>query len=126
MSTTRARQRHKRSRIDFQAARELALAFPGAEEATSYGTPAFRVRGKLFARFHQDGESLVVRTDFDQRELLVQADPSVFFVTDHYRDHPWVLVRLASVSRLQLGEVLEQGWRQRATKRLIEAFDADS
>jgi hypothetical protein len=106
--------------------RSVALGLPGTEEATSYGTPAFRVRGKLFARLHQDGESLVVRADFAQRELLVQADPSCFFVTDHYRNHPWVLVRLASVSRAGLNEVLEEAWRQRAPKRLIETLDAES
>ena len=115
-----------RSRMDFRTARTIALGFPGTEEATSYGTPAFRVRGKLFARFHQDGESLVVRADLDEREVLVQADPRSFFVTDHYRDHPWVLVRLGSVSRTLLIEVLEQAWRQRAPKRLVRAFDADS
>jgi hypothetical protein len=112
--------------MDFQTVRTLALGLPGTEEATSYGTPAFRVRGKLFARLHQDGESLVVRADLDEREVLVQADPRSFFVTDHYRDHPWVLVRLGSVSRTLLTEVLEQAWRLRAPKRLVQAFDADS
>ena len=115
-----------RSRMDFRTARAIALGLPGTEEATSYGTPAFRVRGKLFARLHQDGESLVVRADLDEREVLVQADPRSFFVTDHYRDHPWVLVRLGSVSRTLLTEVLEQAWRQRAPKRLVRAFDAKS
>ena len=111
--------------MTFQTARTLALALPGAEEATSYGTPAFRVRGKLFARFHQDGESLVVRSDLDSREVLVQADPRSFFVTDHYRDHPWVLVRLGSVSRSVLTEVLEKAWRQRAPKHLVKEFDTE-
>lgn len=112
--------------MDFKVVRTVALGFPGAEEATSYGTPAFRVRGKLFARLHQDGESLVVRADLDEREVLVQSHPRSFFVTDHYQDHPWVLVRLGSVSRKLLTEVLEQAWRQRAPKRLVQGFDADA
>ena len=62
--------------------------------------------------------------NLDARELLLQADPSSLFVTDHYRDHPWILVRLRSVSRTLLSEVLEQAWRQRAPKRLVQAFDA--
>ena len=109
--------------MDFQAVRKVALGFPGTEETTSYGTPAFRVRGKLYARFHQDGKSLVVRGSLDEREVLVQSRPRSFFVTDHYRDHPWVLVRLGSVSRKLLSEVLEQAWRQRAPKRLVREFD---
>jgi len=120
-----ASKRKSRAPIDDREVRALALAFPGAEEATSYGTPAFRVRGKLFARLHQDGDSLVVRADFDQREVLMQADPRAFFITDHYRDHPWILVRLASVSRDQLSQVLEHAWRERAPQRLVRELDAE-
>jgi hypothetical protein len=103
--------------------RRIALALPGVEETTSYGTPAFRVRGRLFARLHQDGEHLVVRARPDQREALIAADPKCFSVTDHYRDHPWVLVRLSAASRTALAEVLTEAWRQRASARAIAAFD---
>ena len=125
MSPARASTKTKRSPGDIEAVRTLALGFPGTEEATSYGTPAFRVRGKLFARLHQDGESLVVRADLDEREALVRAYPRFFFVTDHYRDDPWVLVRLGSVPEALFTEVLEQAWRQRAPKRLVQKFDAE-
>jgi len=95
----------------FQLARKLALTLPEVEESTSYGTPAFKVRGKLFARLHQDGESLVVR--IDQRELVMrmQADPVTYYITDHYLNYPWILVRLASVSRDDLGELLKEAWQ---------------
>ena len=62
----------------------LALTFPGAMEGTSYGTPAWKVRGKLFARLHQNGEDLVVKLDFDERDFRVRANPKVFYVTEHY------------------------------------------
>lgn len=50
--------------------RRLALALPGVEEGLSYGTPAFRVKGKFLARLKEDGGSLVVKIDFDEREAL--------------------------------------------------------
>jgi len=103
--------------------RALAAALPGAEESRSYGTPAFRVRSKLFARMHQDGESLVLRCEPDEREVLLAASPEVFFVTDHYREHPFVLARLDSISPEQLAEVFEHAWRLRAPRRLVDAFD---
>lgn len=117
------RKRSAKSRpspTDLDTVRAVALRLPGTEEGTSYGTAAFRVSGKLFARLHQDGESLVVRADVEQREGLVQAYPKIFFITDHYRNHPWVLVRLASISRDELSEVLEEAWRLRAPKRLAQ------
>lgn len=99
--------------------RRLALALPGVEERPCYGTPGFRVGGKLFARLHQDGESLVLKVDYLERELLMQADPQAFYVTDHYRNHPWLLVRLARVRAEPLGELIERAWRRAAPKRLL-------
>ncbi len=66
--------------------RRVALAWPGVEEGTSYGTPAFRLKGKLIARLHQDGSSIMFKLGFEAREHLMQADPRTLFVTEHYRD----------------------------------------
>jgi hypothetical protein len=90
--------------------RELALALLDVSEAPSYGTPGFRVGKKLFARLHQDGESLVVRVDLYERELLLKANPKVFFLTDHYVGYPWVLLRLAAVGPALLKKTLQQAY----------------
>ncbi len=96
--------------------RELALALPGTSERPSYGTPGFRVRDRLFARLHQDGESLVLRMERDERALLAQAEPRKFFWTPHYERHDWVLVRLAAIDRAELGELLREAWALRAPR----------
>jgi hypothetical protein len=102
----------------FETVREIALALPEVEEGPCYGTPGFRVRGKLFARIREDGETLVLKIDLDARELLLAADPEAFFLTDHYRGYPYVLVRLPVVEPEQLRELLEDAWRLSAPKRL--------
>ncbi|MCY1077123.1 MmcQ/YjbR family DNA-binding protein [Archangium lansingense] len=112
--------------MSFETVRQLALELPGIEEGTSYGTPAFKVRGKLVARLREDGETLVVKIDFSDRDLLMQADPDTFFVTDHYVGYPMMLVRLSSVRREQLRILLEDAWRGEAPKRLVSAHDAES
>src|ERR1051325_1810181 len=98
----------KRSRTTFQAARRFALALPGVEEGFSYGTQAFRVKGRFLARLREDGETLVVKCGFDERDFRMQADPDTFFSTDHYRGYPTVLVRLATVGAAGLHDPLEQ------------------
>ena len=105
--------------------REIALALPGVVEGTSYGTPGFRVKGKLFARMWQDGETLVARCERAERELLLDAAPEVFFLTDHYRDWPWVLVRIAKASRAVLEEALENSWRNAAPAKLVAEHDGE-
>ncbi len=109
--------------MKLDAVRRIALALPGVVEGTSYGTPAFRVQGKFLARLREDGETLAVRLDFEEREVLMRADPEKFFITDHYRNHPAVLVRLAAVDEDELAEVLESAWRARASRRLREERD---
>lgn len=102
----------------FDTVREIVPALPGVEEGTSYGTPALRVRRKFLCRLREDGETLVVKVDFDTREVLLQADPAVFFTTPHYDGYPSVLVRLPAIQPENLREVLKTAWRIHAPKKL--------
>jgi hypothetical protein len=103
--------------------RALGLKLPGVAESTSYGTAALKVDGKMFARLKEDGETLVLKMDIVSRDLVVQAQPKIFFITDHYRAWPYVLVRLAEVRSDQMKELLEDSWRLAAPKKRIAAFD---
>lgn len=85
----------QRSPVTYETVRKLALAYPGVEEETSYGTPALRVAGKFFARLREDGETLVIRISEPERALRMTIDPDVFYITEHYRNYGAVLVRLA-------------------------------
>src|SRR5207248_3717426 len=105
--------------------RRLALALPGVEEGPCYGTPGFRVRGKFLARLWEDGETLVVKCGDDERDFRMQSDPETFFITDHYRGYPAVLVRLSTVNAEDLRDVLEQAWRFNAPKRLVAEHDRE-
>jgi hypothetical protein len=109
--------------VTFETVREIARALPGVVEGTAYGTPAYRAGKKLFARQHDDGVSLVIRIDYDQRSMRMRADPETFYITDHYLDYPWMLVRVATADRDDLRHLLEDSWRLSATKRLISALD---
>jgi len=109
--------------ISFDTVREIAQTLPGAEESTSYGTPAFKVKGKLFARHHQDGESLVIGADFDQREEMIAAAPEKFYLTDHYLKYPWMLVRMSKVNKDELRDLLIGSWRRAAGKQLTRSLN---
>ncbi len=104
--------------VTFETVREIALSLDQAEESTSYGTPAFKVRGALFVRLHDGFDStIVVRTDFDQREELLAADPETYFITDHYRNYPWVLVRLPHVHPDALWDLVPMAHRLAASSK---------
>ncbi len=113
------RLRPKASAVDFTQIQKLACALPGVDVSTSYGTPALKVGGKLFARQHQTEDALVLRADLLDRHILMQSNPQVFYITDHYRDYPWVLVRLSAVELASFPDLLERAWRLVAPKPLI-------
>jgi hypothetical protein len=97
--------------LAFGDVRKMALALEKVKESTSYGTPAFKIGGKLIARLREDGESLVVGTTFEEREEMMAADPETYYITDHYLKYPWVLVRLSRVHADALRDLLRRALR---------------
>jgi hypothetical protein len=102
--------------------RELMQGFPGTEESTSYGTPAFKVKKKLLLRLKEDGVILVIHSD--DRDIWLEDDPSVFFFTEHYRNYPYVLVRLDKIRKSKLKELIIRSWKEIAPEKLVQEYEA--
>ncbi len=115
----------------FETVRKLGMALEGVEESTMYGSPAIKLHGRLLAclAVHKSAEpgSLVVRTDFDERTNLIAEEPETYYLTDHYVNHPIVLVRLSRIRSDQLRDLLGSAWRfviahhHRKTSRQVSA-----
>ncbi|BBK41906.1 hypothetical protein STVA_19260 [Allostella vacuolata] len=111
--------------MDWNDVVDLAATLPGAEVSTSYGTPALKVRGKLLTRLRpEDGSITLHDVPPGEREMLIEADRSVFHTTPHYAGYPIVLARLPALEPAILRRFLERRWRAIAPKRAVEAFDA--
>ena len=120
--------------------RRLALGLPETSESTSYGQPAWKVRGKAFVWERPLGRADLVLLgdaapdgpvlgahvpDLGAKEALL-ADPSgVFFTTPHFEGYPAVLVRLDEIAVPELEELVVEAWLARAPKRLAAAYLAD-
>jgi hypothetical protein len=111
--------------MDLDGLRRIALGFPGVEEGTAYGTPCFRVRKKFIGRTREGDTVYVLPMGIDEREMLIEAEPDTFFVTDHYRDWPYVLVRLEAIEPERLRVYFERAWRAAAGRKLLDAYDGD-
>lgn len=124
----KAKQKPSRSKrkppVTFATVRKICLALPNVEEGTSYGTPAFKVGGVLFARKHQDGESLVIKISFEERAIRMKVNSETFYITDHYLNCPMMLVRISSVDPADLQELLEESWRRSVPARLQSALES--
>jgi hypothetical protein len=104
-----------RTNVTFEIVREIGLALPDVEDSTAYGSPALKVRGKLLAcmAINKSAEpnSLGVWIDFEQRAGLLEEAPETYYLTDHYRNSPMVLVRLSRIRVDQLRDLLSASWR---------------
>jgi hypothetical protein len=109
----------------WKTVRELALALPEVEaDERQDGRPAFRVRGKGFAwrARERDGGGLAVRVDPDEKLLILESKPDVYFDPPHYRGFPAVNIRIEKIGRKELRERIEDAWLIRAPKRLADEF----
>src|SRR5215467_12940677 len=105
----------KISKITFDTVRQIATALPGVKESTSYGTPSFKIDGRLLTCMainkSAERDSLALRIDFDQRDALIAEAPETYYTTDHYVNHPFVLVRLSKINLESLRDLLHTAWK---------------
>jgi hypothetical protein len=97
--------------MTYDDVRKLALKLPNVEEGKSYGTPALKVKKKLFVRLKEEGDVIVLKMPFDQREAMMAEAPEKFFITDHYLNYEWILVRLPKVTEPEMRDLLKAAHR---------------
>jgi hypothetical protein len=106
---------------------KIVLSFPGAVEKPSYGKPAFLIEKKFFTRLRAEDASLVLFVgSIDERDMLIEADPALFHITDHYRNYPTILARIAKLDAKTLRGMLERRWREIAPKKLQKEIASKS
>jgi hypothetical protein len=112
---------------DWDDVREIALSFPEVEEAGEERT-VFRVRSKAFAwaARERDGGGLGIRVEGDEKQLILDSNPDVYFTSPHYDGWPGIQIRLEAIDREELRMRLEDAWLIQAPKRLAAAYVAEA
>jgi hypothetical protein len=122
------KRRPSRSPSDpFDAVKTVGLTLPDVEAATRYdGSPVLKAGGCFMAGLathpSAEPETLVVRVELEEREWLLEDAPATYYVTDHYRNHPVVLVRLSQIDPDGLHDLLSMSRRLTLTKARKRSF----
>jgi hypothetical protein len=95
-----------------------ATRLPEIAEGTWYGTPALFLRAKALMRI-KDADTLVFRCTLEDKALLIEAEPAVYYETDHYVGWGAVLVRAAAASDAELAHCVTRAWRLQAPEQLM-------
>lgn len=114
--------------------REIILALPEAHEVEAWGEPTFRVRNKMFATYaapnnhHGAGrEAVWINATHVTQDLLLRAKPDRYFRPPYVGVSGWVGAWLdGKPDWTEIAELLRDGYRQRAGKRLAARLDDDS
>ena len=107
---------------DWPAVVAAAAHLPGVEQATSYGRPALKVRGKVIAATTGPDGSFVLHLPLAEKEVLIDTDPATFWETDHYRGWPAVLVRYGTPATDRIATLLARAWWDRTPAARRRAF----
>ena len=113
--------------MTYAAVEKMVLGWPGVELSTSYGRPSLKVMGRFFTWVKEDGDSIVIGDiDFDERDMLMETQGDVFYITDHYRNSRAVLMRLSKAEPATVEAYLRRRWFAIAPKKLHASFGATS
>ena len=102
----------------------LARELPEVAESSSYGRPSIKVRGKFMAGYNPGEKAFVLRiASVEDQSFLCEMAPEIYFITDHYKGYPAVLMRPAKLTKKEARGRLLNAWRLQAPKALVKAFD---
>ena len=88
-------------------AKKVALSFAGAYERPYFGKPSIFVGETFLCRVHDREEAVViVQGSMEMRDVMLEAEPKLFYITDHYKNFPTVLARLGALDRKTLKDLL--------------------
>jgi hypothetical protein len=88
-------------------ARKIALSFEGASEGPYFGKPAIFVAEKFLTRVHHKEEAVVLAIgSMEMRDVMLEAEPGLFYITDHYKNFPYLLARLSKLNKGTLKDLL--------------------
>ncbi len=112
--------------VAFEQVAEMALAFPGVVARSSYGTPGLYVAKKFMARLREPYVMVLTPVEDVEQQFLMGTQPEVFFLTDHYRGYPTILIRLSKVDSREMRALVEESWRRLAPKKLLAEYEASA
>jgi hypothetical protein len=104
-----------------QFMRSTLLPLLGVTEKMHVDDPAFYVNKKIIANVKLKDQLLAIHTL--EREKWMATDADTFFITNHYLNYKYMLVRLETVSPDDLKTLLITAWYNRATKSLIREYE---
>ena len=88
-------------------ARKLMLSVKGTSEGPYFGRPSVFYGESFVGRVHDKEEAVALRIGtIEMRDVMLEAEPKLFYITDHYKPWPMLLARLKTLDRTTLKQLV--------------------
>jgi hypothetical protein len=88
-------------------ARKIILSIPGTDERLWFNQPSVFLHDRFLAKTHHKEDAVTLQVgSMEMRDMMLEAEPELFYITDHYRKFPFVLMRLSALTKTVLKEIL--------------------
>jgi hypothetical protein len=107
---------------DLARLRAAVATLDHVTETVSYGTPMFKVGRtksgqRMLTRLREPGVVVLPVASEDDKFLLIEAAPEVYFTVPHYDGHALVLARMDQISDVELSHRLRIAWELIVARR---------
>jgi hypothetical protein len=106
---------------------KIMLSVEGASEGPYFGRPSVFHGEAFVGRVHDKEEAVVLRVgSIEMRDVMLEAEPKLFYITEHYRTWPGLLARLPALDTktlkslviARIGEIEANPARKRTKKQV--------
>jgi hypothetical protein len=88
-------------------ARKTMLSVKGTSEGPYFGKPSVFYGKDFVARVHDKEDAVALRVGtIEMRDVMLEAEPKLFYITDHYKPWPMLLARLGALTAKTLKELV--------------------
>jgi hypothetical protein len=88
-------------------ARKVMLSVKGTSEGPYFGRPSIFFGESFVGRVHDKEEAVALRVGtIEMRDVMLEAEPRLFYITDHYKPWPMLLARLKALDKTILKELV--------------------
>jgi len=88
-------------------ARKIMLSIPGTDERLWFNQPSVFIHDRFLAKTHHKEDAVTLQVgSMEMRDMMLEAEPKLFYITDHYRNFPFVLARLSALTPTLLKQLI--------------------
>lgn len=101
-----------------------ALNLPELVRSTTHGTPSLKVKTSFIGRL-KDKDTFAIYCPLEEKPLLMDNVPNIYFETDHYKGWPYILIHLDAISDAELAHRIKLAWHAKAPAKIRKTLAAD-